>query len=343
MSEAKKKTFKLDDDKLARFEGRIGEITGETLLQSNIEKIPCLVDPFLQQVGLACLAGSSDVGKSTLLRQLIITIVLREKYFLGFAINAIHYNGIYVTTEDDQAAISFLLHKQAGHRRPEDLKNLRFIFDYENLLSELNDKLTAWPADIIIIDCFADAFGGDLKDTQKIRTFLHPYQLLAAKHQCLILFLHHTGKRTENLEPSKNNLLAGQGFEAKMRLVIELRADAMNPTHRHLCIVKGNYLPAKHKRESHVLSFDEATFNFSNTNERTPFELLAKQTDTDNSKVKWEQAKELKAEGLTYQQIAERIGYGSKGSISKLFDKAISMGWDKNVSDNVSDGNGGNE
>jgi RecA-family ATPase len=191
---------------------------------------------------------------------------------------------------------------------------------------------------MVIIDCFSDAYGGDLKDTQKIRTYLHPFQELAQKHQCLILFLHHTGKRTENYEPSKNNLLSGQGFEAKMRLVIELRADLMNPNFRHLCIVKGNYLPASYKKESYVLKFDEQNFTFTNTGERTPFELLIKQVESDNGKAKFEQASELKSKGYTYDQIAEQLGFSSKGTISKLFDKAEKMGWKSNVS-KVSTGN----
>lgn len=184
----------------------------------------------------------------------------------------------------------------------------------------MDASLTAKPADLIIIDCFSDVYGGDLKDTQKIRAFLNPYQKLSEKHQCMVLFLHHAGKRTENLEPSKNNLLSGQGFEAKMRLVIELRADLLNPQQRHLCIVKGNYLPASFKKESFVLDFDEQSFTFTNTGERVPFELLVKQPDNDSSKVKYEQAKALKEQGHSYDKIAQLIGYASKGSVSKLFE-----------------------
>ncbi len=128
-----------------------------------------------------------------------------------------------------------------------------------------------------------------------------------------------------------------------MRLVIELRADLLNPQNRHLCIVKGNYLPASYKRESYVLQFDEQNFVFSNTGERMPFELLIKQTDTDNSKAKYEQAKELKERGYSYEQIANAIGFHSKGSVSKLFEKAKKNGWDHSVSDTVSTGNEGNE
>ncbi|MBM4210785.1 MAG: hypothetical protein FJ187_09585 [Gammaproteobacteria bacterium] len=307
------------------------ETTGEKLLLTEIKEIPTLVNPFLQQTGLACLAGSSDTGKSSILRQLAVAIVTGENNFLGFQINAKHRSVIYVSTEDLERETAYLLSRQTQRYKPELLKGLRFVFDIENLYSELVKRLANKPADIVIIDCFADAYGSDLKDTQRIRTYLHPFQELAQKHECLILFLHHTGKRTENFEPSKNNLLSGQGFEAKMRLVIELRADLLNPLHRHLCIVKGNYLPVSYKKESYVLQFDEQNFVFSNTGERMPFELLVKQTDSDNSKAKYEQAKELKEQGYSYEQIANAIGYNSKGSVSKLFDKAKKNGWDNSV------------
>ena len=308
------------------------EITGEQLLLADVKEIPCLLQPFLQKVGLACLAGSSDTGKSTILRQLAIAVATGSNDFLGFGILANHKSVIYVSTEDDKDAVSFLLARQAGNYMPPQLSGLRFIFETQDLLAQLHKKLTTKPADLVIIDCFSDAYGGDLKDTQRIRTYLHPFQELAQKHQCLILFLHHTGKRTENLEPSKNNLLSGQGFEAKMRLVIELRTDLMNPTLRHLCIVKGNYLPSNCKKESYVLKLDEESFTFSNTGERMPYEFLAKQQNEDSGKAKYEEACKLKDQGLNYDKIAETIGYRSRGSVSKLFDKAKEKGWDNGVS-----------
>ena len=66
---------------------------------------------------------------------------------------------------------------------------------------------------------------------------------------------------------------------------------------------------------------------------------MSKQQDADNSRAKYEQAKELKEQGYSYELIAQKIGYGSKGSVSKLFDKAKTRGWDNSVSN----GNGGNE
>ena len=302
------------------------EITGSDLLSMDVQKMQCLVDPFLPKTGLAALAGQSDIGKSMLLRQLAFECLI-SKSFLGFPINSTHKSSIFVSSEDDTNATAYLLKKQLNNLKA-DLQGLRFIFETYELIETLNKSLTAQPADLIIIDCFQDVYGSDLKDTQKIRSFLHQYQQLAEKHRCLILFLHHTGKRTEAFEPSKNNLLSGQGFEAKMRLVMELRADQSNPNYRHLCIVKGNYLPVRYKKESFVLQFNEETFTFANTGERTPFELLAKQNE-DPSKAKYLQAKELKELNYTYDQIAEKLGYDSKGSISKLFQKAEKNGWNK--------------
>lgn len=47
----------------------LNEITGEMLLSRNVQEIPSLLDPLLPKAGLACLAGSSDTGKSAFLRQ----------------------------------------------------------------------------------------------------------------------------------------------------------------------------------------------------------------------------------------------------------------------------------
>ena len=304
------------------------EITGEYLLNLKSEKIDTLVDPIFPRVGCICLAGGSDIGKSSLLRQLAINCVTGNSSFLNLPLNPIHHNAIFVSTEDDEHATSFLLTKQTNGYNASQLSKLRFIFDTTNLLFELKQRLTNQPADLVIIDCFADAYGGDLKDTQKIRTFLHQYQQLATEHQCLIVFLHHTAKRTENYEPSKNNLLSGQGFEAKMRMVIELRADILNQNVRHLCIVKGNYLPKSYKQESFVLNFSEDTFSFINTGERIPFEFLVKQQE-DSGKAKYEIAKAMHDKGYSYEQIMPHIGYNSKGSVSKLFEKAEKNGWNK--------------
>jgi len=297
--------------------------TGEELVNLNVKTIPCLLEPLFPQVGLSCLAGSSDTGKSTLLRQFAVAVITGQQEFLGFKINATHHKAIIVSTEDDPTAISYLLNRK--EYEPGKMAGLRFLFDSMELITLLNSELTKEPADLLIIDCFADAYGNDLKDTNKIRNYLHPMHQLALKHRCSVVFIHHTAKRTEEREPSKNNLLSGQGFEAKTRLVMELRTDATNPNHRHLCIVKANYLPPEFKNESYILEFDREAFEFRNTGERTPFESLAK--SDDGGKAKYEQAKELQKQGHTLEQIAPMMGYANKSGVSKLisrFEKKVS-------------------
>jgi hypothetical protein len=304
------------------------EVNATQLMSESHTGIACLVEPFFQKVGLACLAGSSDTGKSAILRQLAEDICAGSDEHLGFKINATHKSVIYVSTEDGRDATRYLLHRQTQKYEGRDFSGLRFIFDYDDLVGTLHRNLVKKPADMIVIDCFADVYSGDLKDTQKIREFLKPFQELSDKHECLILFLHHTGKRTEELLPSKNNLLGGQGFEAKMRLVVELRKESARDNHRHFCLVKGNYLPESEKRHSHVLLFDPDTLTFSRTNERTPFDKLSRGYELEEGKAKYEQAKELKKEGYTHQEIAEKLGHVHKATITKLFEKAKKLGWD---------------
>ena len=315
------------------------EVECEDLLAEASKPRPCLVEPFFQQTGLACIAGSSDTGKSALLRQLALDVAGGADRWLGFDIHPRTRNVIYVATEDGRDATRDMARMQSeGYYLPGQLKRLRFLFEWEGeLLQVLETNLIRRPADLVVIDCFSDIYHDDLKDTARIRDFLQPYSEMSERQGCLILFLHHTGKRTESLVPNKNNLLSGQGLEAKMRLVMELRADHLRPHDRHLCIVKGNYLSQNHKRESHILHFDEATLRFTATGGRMAHEVLGRGYEIEEGKAKYEQARDLKKAGHTYEQIAEMLGYANKSSISDLFRKAKKCGWDTSAEDEVAE------
>ena len=284
------------------------------LLNRNIKEIPQLLEPMLPKVGLCGFAGSSDTGKSSFLRQLATAVSLGESKFLGFKLNAENRKAIYVSTEDDDYAISFLLNKANVDKQlpNERFQGLSFIFDTHNLLEKLDYQLRDSKVDLIVIDAFTDIYGKSMNDTNQVRTFLNEYSQLAQKHKCLIIFLHHTGKRTEELAPSKHNLLGSQGFEAKMRMVVELRNDLTYPEKRHLCIVKGNYLPPEYKTESFVMLFDE-NLQFIMTDERVLFENLK-----PGSKVEHKEAvKRLKSEGKTQTEIAKELSM-SQATVSRM-------------------------
>lgn len=293
------------------------EITGEMLLRQNVLEIPSLLDPLFPKVGLACLAGSSDTGKSAFLRQLSMAVSAGVPAFLGMKLNSTHRSSIYVSTEDDETANAYLLARQnrSFGFQSSSLRGLRFIFDSNNVVEELDRRLTTRPADLVIVDCFSDLYSGSMNESNQVRLFLNQYSQLANRHQCLVIFLHHCGKRTENFLPSKHNLLGSQAFEAKMRLVLELRNDPSDITAKHICCVKGNYLSTEYKTESIKLHFSE-NLTFKETGEHVPFEELV---PVDSStEAKYQLAIQLKNEGLTYEQIAQKLGYKDKSSVTKL-------------------------
>jgi len=258
-----------DEDPRARLHQT--KFNAAQLHKMDYDQPPMLFGDIIPARGVWTLVGSSDTGKSMLLRQLALDVA-KGNAFIGWQNKAVHNKSIFVATEDDTASTSFLIKRQSPAL--DDLENLRFNFEYEDIPLYLHNELSREPADLVIIDAWSDVFGKDLKDSALIRKTLNEYVGIANHYGCSIGFLHHTGKRTEKLEPSKNNILSGQGYEAKMRLVIELRADDENPNLRHLCIVKGNYLGSEHKQASYVLRFDQDSFRFSNTGDRVSFGLL---------------------------------------------------------------------
>ena len=292
--------------------------TADELLRRGVKELPTLLDPILPQVGLAALAGSSDTGKSSFLRQLAIAVALGDRSFLSWKLHLRHQRAIYVSTEDDDYAVAHLMQKANRSRNLPDkaYKRLTYVFETDNLLDRLQDELDAFAVDLIVIDAFADLYGKSMNDTNQVRTFLNDFSQLAQQYKCLIIFLHHTGKRTEELEPSKHNLLGSQGFEAKMRLVIELRNAPDDCSLKHLCIVKGNYLPREHKELSYALNFD-SNLEFKNTGQRIDFSELKmgnKHLDLH------QEIAQLKARNFTQEQIAKELNI-SQSKVSRILKK----------------------
>lgn len=283
--------------------------SGSNLLDMNITEIPYLIDGLFQKTGLVAVAGSSDTGKSSFLRQMATSIVLGEPDFLGFKILSEHKRVIYVSTEDDEIAVAYLLKKQNHSKVDSKLYGrMGFIFDTYKLLAKLEEALKTHKTDCVIIDAITDLFTGDMNQSNKIRSFIYDFQRLADKYHCLFIFLHHTKKGSQNNAPSKDNVLGSQGFEAKMRLVIELRKDHNNPEIRYLCIVKGNYIPESQKQNATVLKFDEH-MRFTNQNANVPFSELEKK-DTKNQKsegLKMIAIELHKNLGLSSREIAQRL------------------------------------
>ena len=295
-------------------------VNGLQMLNASAEVMDCLLHPILPRTGVAALVGTSDSGKSTLLRGLAMAVASGRSDYLGFELRPKHRSALYVATEDDASAVSVLMQRQIEElgTPKEAYASLDFIFEVDNLVDNLDKLLEDRPRDLVIVDAFADLYTGPLNENNRVRSFLNQYSQLAVKHSTLIIFLHHTGKRTEGLAPSKHNAIGSQGFEAKMRVMMELRPDPERHDLRHLCIVKGNYLSDEYKHDSFVLRFT-AGLNFEATGERVPFGLIRERSDEEDPRR--ELARAMRDEGKSYRQIADELGYKSHASVLKLLNE----------------------
>ncbi|WP_027078854.1 AAA family ATPase [Maribacter antarcticus] len=282
--------------------------TALDLYNLNIAEVPKLLNPFFQKVGIAALVGTSDSGKSTFLRQLSLAIVLKQETFLGFELECKYNSVIYVSTEDDSHTVSYSIRKQINHLKNEKskldvklLSKLSFMFDSDNLLKNLEKKLIKQPVDLVIIDAFADVFTKEINANTQVRQFLNGYDQLAKKYGFLILFLHHTGKRTNSKIPSKDNIIGSQAFEAKMRSVIELKPQNNNPNRKDLWVLKANFLELKHKNKSYILDFGKDLL-FSYTGNRG----TSTESKTTNPKL-INKVRELSNKGMSVRKIEEEL------------------------------------
>lgn len=311
-----------------------GVFTLGELYDRPATEVPKLLDPLIPRQGVVVLAGSSDTGKSSFLRQLGLAVAMGEGNFLGFPLLLTHRRAICVSTEDGDEAVGAILKMQLrGRDLPAEARDrLRFVFDTDSLPERLDKMLTQQPADLVVVDALGDLYTGNMNASNDVRAFVQQYSQLAQKHGCLVLFMHHTGKRTEDREPSKHNLLGSQGLEAKMRVAFELRADPYSSDLRHLCVLKGNYLPSEAKERSYVLRFNE-NLTFHNTGERATFGDLVKAPEENaDEREFWAEAKRVLDEPTSFEKaaellrpVAERLGVKapSKSALARRFPKAI--------------------
>lgn len=306
--------------------------SASVLLRREVAEVPTLLKPFLPKVGIAVMAGSSDTGKSAWLRQLVTAIVLEEEEFIGQKLDLLHYSAIYVSTEDDENSIAFLIQKQNIQKmEPERFKALRYIFETENLVKRLHNELFRMPADVVVIDTLTDVFGfNDFNNATVVRTFLHQYQKLASRYKCLVIFNHHLSKSKENGVPNKNAVLGSMAIESKARVLLELRKDRFDSSLRHLIVLKGNYLPAEVKESSVVLKFD-ADMIFSNTGKTEMIEDLAGNRNFNVTRELKERAAELKKQAKSVRDIVKVLFQEFNVSVGK----STVAEWVKDVSLNV--------
>jgi RecA-family ATPase len=237
--------------------------TAKELFNRKIMDVPMFWKPFIPQKGLVGITGSSDAGKSTLLRQLAIETCLKRNSFLGFPLNSRYGSVVYISTEDTDDAISASLQRQARGMDLEKINGLKFVFNEGDPKKILAEILKEEKVDLVIIDAWTDLYIGDPNNTVQVRKSLNALSKIAQRYDCAILILHDTVKHSEKHEPNKSKVNGSQGIEAKLRSVIEIRDSSGDE--KLLSILKGNYIPAEMKKNSIILKFDEECLRFSST------------------------------------------------------------------------------
>ena len=288
-------------------------ISADVIKNKNYNDVRYLVDKLIPRGTLCALVGESDTGKSSLLRQLAMSLVYGDSDFLGFKLDESSRNVIYVSTEDGQMATSVWMNKYFGEEvaKDERLSKLKYVFDTEGIIKNLRQVVRKNKVDLIIIDSYADLFTGSMNNSNEVRSFLNMYSNIANEFDVTVVFLHHTKKASAGMIPNKNSILGSQGFEAKMRSVMMLTKDKEDTSLRHLCVVKNNYMPEVNKKESYVLRFSEQ-LSFTNTGERVQLNDLADDDWLDD-------ARKLREEGKSLKETTEILkSKGIKTSTSSL-------------------------
>ena len=258
------------------------DYTADEFLDEDYEEIPSLYRDFhngqyfpvipLGVVGV--IAGVGGSNKSTLLRQLAMSVVSGGD-FLGWEYQGKHRSAIYVSTEDPKpVAKNFIKRMNETLCLPkEQVRGLRFVFSSEDTIAKLEERLSQAPADLVIIDAFADVVGGkEQNSASDTRDAMGPYANLAFKYNCTIILLHHTNKGTDKLPMSRDNIAGSQALVNKPRFAIEFRINRDDKDSRLMGFVKHNYLPIPYYQDSAmVLSMDE-NFVLSPVGQRVPFE-----------------------------------------------------------------------
>jgi RecA-family ATPase len=293
-------------------------ITAQELVDNDITEIPWLWEKFIPYGSLTIISGSSDTGKSTLLRQFSLALVSGESEYLEHKIKPKYKSVIYMSTEDDILSLSPRLKKETKYfPKSLDFSNLRFIFDSEDAINKIKEANELQPADCIILDAYGDLFDGDPNSASSTRSFMNSYKSLAEVYGCAVVFLHHNRKAANSGSPDKNDLLGSMAIEAKARSVLMLSQTDSRNDRRLLKIVKGNYVVPEEKRITYNLSFDEGVFKLLDN------QGFVCTTTADEEIIKI--AFEFKEKGYSIRDIAKAFktqGYEiSKSTVNRILKK----------------------
>lgn len=301
----------------------------KSLMAEKDESLQFLLNPVFPICGIGAVVGGSDCCKSTFLRQLA-ACVASEGEFLFWKPSPVHRRVLYVSTEDEESAMGRLLKRQnkTWQLSDEQAERVEFLFSCDCIPQKVEAVLGERRADLVIVDTFGDICKEDLSQSNNIRNLLNSFGDIARRYNCFILFAHHLRKSGEGSAASKFNILGSQAFEAKMRVVLELRRKPGSGNALQVRILKGNYLPFDYKQQVFELRLDENMCLFANkscgntTGEPSLFSDETPCGKTDNERKRaypqnLETIVDLRNSGKSIREISELVPQ-SKSTVQRI-------------------------
>lgn len=229
---------------------------GDEILALEPETELWLVDKLIPYAALSGLTGPSDCGKSTLAKQLVLSVISGKGQFLGRTLSVKHKRALYVCTEESPIDVKDILALQKEGLGIESAANAGFLFNPDGLIRRLQAVLINKPVDLIVIDTWSDTLEGDSNSLHLVRKNLNPLHKLATEFNCAILLIHHNVKHSEKAPPDKNKASGSQAFEAKCRSLLEIRL-GVSDNQRVLTLLKGNRVKQSEKGKGIELFLDD--------------------------------------------------------------------------------------
>ena len=276
-------------------------ITGKELIEKGVKEYPVLVEGLIPKYEMAVVGGGSDIGKSSFLRDLAMSIVEKRDKFIGQKLNITHGRVIYVSSEDGIYALSNCLIRSTEGNDPSIYDKITFILEADNVLSTIKKELAKYNVDAIIVDSYSDMFtDGNMNSANDTRKFLKPFKNLCKEYECCVVFLHHFSKSRGQAGGSKNALLGSCGMEQMMRAVLTF-GEGNKDNVRELQLVKGNNFKTEEKKVVYNLTFEDNQ-RFS-LHERTTASKNKSEEMAEDKPVVQELVYELKEQGKSWMEI----------------------------------------
>lgn len=217
-----------------------------------------LVEDLVPRGSNVGLVGRSETCKSTLLRQLALSINLGFDDFLGYKLDVKSGNVLYINTEESARSVRRKLDLQlrsllGTEYNVDSLPGETYVyFENNDIIEFIQAKLEEIEVDLIIIDGFADIFPGDINTSNSVKSFLADYSKVANTYDLSVIFMHHFGKGSNTI--ARDRILGSTAFEQSLRSVLAMERKS---DHFNLHVLKNNDISYDRKQKIDVLELGD--------------------------------------------------------------------------------------